>query len=766
MKRVGIVLCTLLVLLLVSCGKDQDKKYVENGNKFFSKGKFKEASIMYRRALQKNPRYGEAYYRLGLTELKLVQYVEAIRALRRAVELQPDNNDASSKLADIYLAAYLSDPKQPKAILKEVQDLTDTLLKRDPKSYDGLRLGGYLALARRDIPDSVEKFRAANQIRPLQPELVLALYQALVANNNVEEADTLAKGLIAKEKTFAPIYDVVYRTYISQKRMEDAEKILRLKVDNNPKQGGYLLQLAAFYYAANRRADMEKVIEKLSTDSANFPGGKILAGDFFFRVREFPRAEQFYQDGTRTAQGKEKLPYQKRLVELYAVQGKNSEANQAVEAILKEDPKDVDGIGMRAALLLQTGNREQIQMAVNDLQALVQRMPDNHLLHYNLGRALLTKGDIDPAILQFQDSIKLRPDFTPAKMLLSQAALTKRDFSKSLQFSTDVLNADPNNMQAHLVHSNSLLGLGEKEKARLELQQVLAAKPDSADARYQMGYLDFMDGKYQQAAVAFKQVHDDHPGDSRGLIGIVETEVAQKDYSQAIRTMQSELQKDPKRNDYRLALANIMVRGEQYDPAIKEYKTLIDLNPKSSDLYLKIGETYRRKGDLNAAIDSFRKANQLAPNDPNPLQLLALLLEGTGKRDQARPIYEQILRIQPDNAPALNNLAYMKAEEGIDLDQALTLAQRARQKVPNSSDIADTLGWIYIKKNLSDEAVRIFKGLVEKDPKNPTYRYHLAMALYQKGDKPTAKRELEEAARNGPSQDVSGKIKDLMQKVQ
>jgi len=183
------------------------------------------------------------------------------------------------------------------------------------------------------------------------------------------------------------------------------------------------------------------------------------------------------------------------------------------------------------------------------------------------------------------------------------------------------------------------------------------------------------------------------------------------------------------------------------------------------DLYLRIGETYRRKGDLNVAIDTFRKASQAAPNDTASLLQLGLLMDGTGKREQAKPIYEQILKIQPDHPVALNNLAYIKAEEGVDLDQALTMAQRARQKLPNSTDIADTLGWIYIKKNLSDDAVRVFHDLVAKEPKNPTFRYHYGMALMQKGDKLAAKRELEVALSSNPSKDEGGKIRELLQRI-
>ena len=177
---------------------------------------------------------------------------------------------------------------------------------------------------------------------------------------------------------------------------------------------------------------------------------------------------------------------------------------------------------------------------------------------------------------------------------------------------------------------------------------------------------------------------------------------------------------------------------------------------------LRLAETERRKGDINAAIDTFRRASQAAPTDARPLLQLGLLLDGTGRRDQAKPIYEQILKIQPDHPIALNNLAFIKAEDGQDLDEALTMAQRARQGLPNSPDIMDTLGWIYLKKNLSDDAIRTFKELVTADPNRAAYHYHYGMALLQKGDKLSAKRELETAIKFNPSKDDAGKIQKLL----
>ena len=70
------------------------------------------------------------------------------------------------------------------------------------------------------------------------------------------------------------------------------------------------------------------------------------------------------------------------------------------------------------------------------------------------------------------------------------------------------------------------------------------------------------------------------------------------------------------------------------------------------------------------------------PENPLVVSTLALTLDGAGRKQEARMAYEQVLKLQPDNPVALNNLAYMLAESGTDLDQALTYAQRAKQRCP------------------------------------------------------------------------------------
>lgn len=756
-----------LLLMVASCNRDpkvQAQRYLENGNKFFSKGRFKEASIMYRRALQKDLRFGEAYYRLALADLKLAAYGDAARMLRRAVELDPTNTDATTKLADLFLVAASQDPSHNAELLKEVKDLSDKLIQQNADSFEGHRLRGQMALLSKDYAGAVKEFEKANAVRPTQNELVIAYFQALGANNQFAEAEKLAREMIAKDKTFSPIYDMLYLQYLRQNKTSEAEQLLKLKIENNPQRANYLLQLAGFYYYLNRRPEMDAVFQRM-TNEKDFPEGRLLAGDFFFfRAREFEHAQQQYEAAIK-AFPKDKAVYQKRLIELFATIGKNAEASQLLATILKANPKDNEAIAMRAALMLTTGNRDQINLAANDLQSLVTKMPQNHLLRFNLARALIAKGEVDQARLQLEEAIKIRPDFVIAREVLARIYLMKSDSGRALKEADEIITFDRNNLQAHLIRSSALLGIGDRDKARQELDLITKAYPQNAEARYQVGYLAWQDKDYKHAEDVFGELYKSNPNDLRGLVGVVETMASQNRMAEAIKAMENSVQREPQRADLRVALGNLYLRAERYDDAVQAYQGLLDKNPKSADLLFRLAETQRRKGDLTASIETFRRCSQASPGDTKCLLQLGLLMDGTGKREQAKPIYEQILKIMPDHPVALNNLAFIKAEEGVDLDQALTMVQRARQKLPNSPDVADTLGWIYIKKNLSEDAVRVFRDLVQKEPGNPTYRVHFAMALLQKGDKPSAKRELEAAIKSNPSKDEAVKIHDLLQKI-
>jgi tetratricopeptide (TPR) repeat protein len=179
-------------------------------------------------------------------------------------------------------------------------------------------------------------------------------------------------------------------------------------------------------------------------------------------------------------------------------------------------------------------------------------------------------------------------------------------------------------------------------------------------------------------------------------------------------------------------------------------------------IYLRMGETYRLKGDDNNAIAALQKARTAIPDNENVLNALALTLDGTSRKPEAQKVYEAIIRMNPNNGTALNNLAYLMVESGLDSDVALSYAQRAKQLLPDLPEVSDTLGWIYLKKGQNEYAVTAFKELVAKAPGHSTFHYHLAMAYKQQGDKMKAIEQLHEALKYHPTPEEHQKITDML----
>jgi len=85
----------------------------------------------------------------------------------------------------------------------------------------------------------------------------------------------------------------------------------------------------------------------------------------------------------------------------------------------------------------------------------------------------------------------------------------------------------------------------------------------------------------------------------------------------------------------------------------------------------------------------------------------------------------------------------MYAGRGEQLDRALQLAQAAKAEMPEHPEINDTLGFVYVKKQLPSLAIAPLRLAVEKDPANPAFHSHLGPACSQTADKAAARQALE-----------------------
>jgi tetratricopeptide (TPR) repeat protein len=501
----------LAALTLVSCSRDPNaakKRYLENGNKYFAKGKYKEASIMYRNALQKDQRYGPAYYHLALTDLKLGRIPNALGELRRAIELipkdQPDHLDSEIRLAEIYLAFT-----HEAQFLTEVEEVTKELLQRDPNSYDGHRLTADLdfvrarASYRAGSPEDTQKllesaiaeYRKAASIKPPNAALQMQMARALAAYRQFPEAESLYQKLIAQDKTFVQAYIELYGVYVLQNKTAEAEQILKTGAANNPKQVSFLVTLANHYSNLKRHDDMVAVLNQIKSHTKDFDRAYLVVGDFYFRNGDLAEALNQYKEGM-AADAKQKPTYQKRMIEVLMRQNKRAEAADINAVILKENPKDSDARGLQASFLLDRG---EVQRAISELQAVVNAAPDNFVARYNLGRAHVARGEWEQARQQFTDAIKQRSDYLPARLALAQLQVMREQYDGALKSVGEILAIDKKNGPARMIEAAALLGEKKYSESRDLLLAVQRANPSAPDVQFSLGMVSMKEGHLKDA---------------------------------------------------------------------------------------------------------------------------------------------------------------------------------------------------------------------------------------------------------------------------
>jgi tetratricopeptide (TPR) repeat protein len=562
----------------------------------------------------------------------------------------------------------------------------------------------------------------------------------------------------------------LYRLYMKEQKTAEAEQLLKEAIQNNPKSPEFLERLAYHYGAMGRRDDMLNVLAQIKSHAKDFDAVYQVVGDFYLRTGDPEAALREYREGVQK-DTKHKNTYQHDIIQVLLRQGKKAEAAEVNNEILKENPKDPDARALTATFLLDQGD---INNALTQLQALVTSSPDNAVAHYELGRAFLASGRADSreaARTQFETAIKLRGDLIMPRLGLAELQVMHGEYQAALDSAQAVLQKDPGNLSAKVIESQAYLGQKKYGESGLLLDGMLKTNPSSPEVYYQVGSSNLAQGKAKEAELNFRRAYELNPtpANSKSLLGMVDAEIQQGQPERAMALLESESKKAPNRLDIPLLMGTTAQREGKFQDSLTYFTRVLNgLDKKSktrADLYVQIADTYRLAGDRDSAIANYQKAREIAPENEVVLQDLGRVADDAGRKVEARQAYEACLKVNPNNWLVLNNLAWLMAETGGDINVALSYVQRAKALQPNLPEISDSYGWILLKKGLAEQAIVVFQDLVNHVPTNASYRYHLGKAYAQKGDNAKASAELREALKHGPKREEQQEIQDMLTKI-
>jgi tetratricopeptide (TPR) repeat protein len=751
----------VLVCFQLACSKSS-QSYVERGNRLVAAGKFADAEIEYRKSVLKDGKFAEGYYRLGLLEYRLGRGAEALRDFQRAADFDPSDERYAVELANVSIETYQVVPGKDNLYNQAARE-ADTLLKKDPNSFDGLRLRGDVLTIDRKYDDALSEFRKANAVRPNDPNVILAMAQILFSQAQDGQAEALIQQFLTVRKDFSPVYDLLAKHYVQAKQLPDAEHILQMEMASNPKDARPRLELAGLYRDSGRSRQMSQTLQNILSDRASFPAGPAFVGDFYAQSRRWDDALAQYRVGVQFSA--DKVPYYRRMEIALEALGRRGEAIAELNEILKINPKDPDARLMRAALWRQSQDAQKRASAIQELKDLAQQYPKNEVVHYNLGLSYLGQSDTASARQEFKTSSELRKTYIAPRLLLAQMAQVALNYSATLEAADEVLALDPGNLDAKLLRAAALMGSKSYRQAEKELNILAGAQPDSEKVGLLLAELLADENNYGKAEALYQRFYRPGSPDLRPLQGLIQVCVLDRHPEKAQALLEGELKQRPDSGPLHTLLASLAMEEHKFDLASAQYRWLQSQDPKSPQPYSGFGDLYQLEGDTQQALVNYQKASERAPNDPKILNAIAILESQSGQAKQAVQTLNKQLALDPNNPTAMNNLAFNLAETGMDLDRAMALAQGVARRFPNEPGVLDTLGWVYAKRGLNESAIQVLRVLVKKYPNEPAFRYHLAVVLLQDKHANDAKRELLTALSEHPPKELSSKIQENLAQV-
>ncbi len=170
---------------------------------------------------------------------------------------------------------------------------------------------------------------------------------------------------------------------------------------------------------------------------------------------------------------------------------------------------------------------------------------------------------------------------------------------------------------------------------------------------------------------------------------------------------------------------------------------------KDSDVsvYLLWGELLADENRFTEALAAIDSGLIRFPGDIKLLFGKGAYFERTGDKRSAESVFRELVTRDPNNAAALNFLGYMFAEQGVNLDEAEELIQRALKIQPDNGGYLDSLGWVYFQKKQYHRALETLERAVALEKDEGVIWEHIGDALIALGDKQKALVKYREALR-------------------
>ncbi len=718
---------TFVIALLAACGcsrspQSKEAQFLKHGLDLQNRHDYSRAILEFKNAARCVPKDAEPPYRLGVAYLLSGQGAQALTALRQAVEINPKYMPAQLKLADLML--YSNDRDLAEQAVHQLQAmLTDTPFNAAISDRLGMAEWslGRLSDAETQFQESVEK-------SPGDLVSAISLARIKLRGKDFRGASALLEAAARHSPRSTMAAVALAETYIVAGNTKDAEAELRRALALDSSNGMALMTLASLLAGgpteASRLAEAEALLRRLS--DVGDPLYSLVYGQFLWESARRGEAVAEFEKQARKAPADRQV--RSRLIAAYVEMGRMPDAAKMLDDALRRNPKDADALLQRGSIALEAGRIEQAQA---DLQQAIHFIPNSAEAHFALATVHKRHGQTYEERAELNEALRLKPNLLPARLWLVQSLMVAGQPQAALDSLQQAPQAEQQVLAVAIERNWALLFLGRSKEVRANLDRTLG-RQRYPDLLLQEAMLKMKDGDYAGARADAEEVLQRNPEEARAARIIVDSFVAQKQIAKAGERLAAIVAGHPGSAALERLEAKWFAALHRNEEARQALGRALAAEPKSVTDLVSLAELDLEEHRMAEAARELDQALQYEPKNVKGLVLRAEVEDRLGRPAAAAIRYRDALAIDETNLVALNNLANDVAITNP--DEALSLAQRAMEAAPDNPGVEDTIGWMYYRKGMYQNAVQYLQAANSKEP-NPSRRFHLGLAYMKVGDR-------------------------------
>lgn len=623
-----------------------------------------------------------------------VQFARGIVFLQtKQTELAIEPFEKAAEYADSYPESlyYLAAIYADKGLAEQALSNVNRYLQLKPENPAGSKLAAKLELGRKE-------FSSAERL----------LIPVLAGDeNDIEALNLMSNALLAQEKTAAGI-ELLERVvklepesieakarlgtgYLAGDKEELGLKTLRAILAKKPKYDQADTLIVMYFL---RQQQLEKAIQAAQQYTVRNPSATsyVLLARTYLVNEQHEKAKGAFDKAMELQPGD---PVAGTSLAGYALADKDYEgARDYYQRVLEHNPDNMETRMRVAATYAMEGKDQEM---LDNLDATLAAYPRAMEPRLAKARYFIAKGEPEKAIPLFEALSEEQKGHRDALETLATFELHMGRFNQAVGTTSRLIDIDPDMAEYHFMKSRAYAGVGDKDKLSAELKRTLELDPNHFGAQLAVARLALLSDDnlaFEGKLAELKKIAPEN------------SEVVQLEVAYAYK--KGEIKR-----------AEVLLEG------------LFEREPTSTNA-IALASLRQTDGDVEGATAQLLSWLEKNPKDVRVREKLAELYVATNQVAQVMAQCREILKLQPDNIVALNNLAWYLLKDNP--KEALSYAERAVALSPEAAPILDTLAVAQLRNNNVSEARKNIDRALEKDPKSADIRFHEARIRAAEGD--------------------------------